>query len=301
MRRTFVLITTFLMAYTAYGQQLNRTFTQQNGAVHYLGEIRPEALQEAPFATWYDTMYEAGVPQKKLVRQLRKQIGAVDSITLFMGTWCGDSRREVPRLFRILEEINYDMSRLKVICVSSQINTYKQSPDREEAGLNIHRVPTVLLHDTAGAELNRIVESPVTSLEEDLLAILEPDSSYTPNYKVANALYSLLEEKSLLWLSSKRDSLTEVYAAQVSSPYELNTFALTVYTTQRAARAAWVWELNLAMHPNLALSRYWLSRAYLSMGKEPEALAEMREVALAYPDNEGIARFITDLSQRLGE
>ena len=56
----------------------------------------------------------------------------------------------------------------------------KTTPDTYENGLNITNVPTFIFYEK-GVEINRIVESPIKSLEEDMLEILT-GSSYKPNY-----------------------------------------------------------------------------------------------------------------------
>jgi hypothetical protein len=57
---------------------------------------------------------------------------------------------------------------------------YKQSPEHEEAGRKILRVPTLII-ESGGHEWGRIIELPVVSLERDLLRILRKDG-YIPNY-----------------------------------------------------------------------------------------------------------------------
>ena len=101
-------------------------------------------------------------------------------ITLFMGTWCGDSRREVPRLLKILDCCGFPPEQLKMIMVSNQPDMYKQSPGHEEYGRNIIRVPTLIIEGMSH-ELGRIIEFPVVSLEKDLLRILRSEG-YVPNY-----------------------------------------------------------------------------------------------------------------------
>ncbi|MCB4234942.1 hypothetical protein LDL59_07065 [Kaistella anthropi] len=39
-------------------------------------------------------------------------------ITVVMGTWCEDSYREVPRLMKILESMNFPEQKLKIIAVN---------------------------------------------------------------------------------------------------------------------------------------------------------------------------------------
>ena len=57
---------------------------------------------------------------------------------------------------------------------------YKKSPQHEEAGKNIVRVPTIIV-EQKGNEIGRIIEFPITSLEKDLLTILRKEK-YQPNY-----------------------------------------------------------------------------------------------------------------------
>ena len=97
-----------------------------------------------------------------------------------MGTWCGDSKREVPRFIKILESVDYPMENLKIVAVDKRRDFYKKSPQGEEWGLNIRRVPTFIFYKN-GREINRIIETPVTTLEVDIVSIVL-QQEYTPNY-----------------------------------------------------------------------------------------------------------------------
>ena len=46
--------------------------------------------------------------------------------------------------------------------------------------MNIHHVPTFILYQN-GIEVNRIIETPVESLEKDLIAIIQA-KKYSSNY-----------------------------------------------------------------------------------------------------------------------
>jgi hypothetical protein len=98
-----------------------------------------------------------------------------------MGTWCGDSRREVPRIYKLLDYCQVSPSQLQLVNVSNSDTAYKQSPGHEEQGLNIRRVPTLLIFE-GQHEVGRVVESPVTSLEKDILAIVT-GQPYEHRYK----------------------------------------------------------------------------------------------------------------------
>ena len=72
------------------------------------------------------------------------------------------------------------MAQLEIVALDYRKEKYKQSPTGEEQGLNIKRVPTIIfLKD--GKEVNRIVESPLETLEKDMAQIILK-KDYTPNY-----------------------------------------------------------------------------------------------------------------------
>ena len=97
-----------------------------------------------------------------------------------MGTWCGDSRREVPRVLKMLDCCGFDMRNLTLVMVGNGDTLYKKSPQHEEAGRNIARVPTIIA-EQKGAEIGRIIEFPISSLEKDMLSILKKEK-YIPNH-----------------------------------------------------------------------------------------------------------------------
>jgi hypothetical protein len=56
----------------------------------------------------------------------------------------------------------------------------KKSPENLEKGMNIHHVPTFILYQN-GKEVNRIIETPIETIEKDLIAIIQA-KKYTPHY-----------------------------------------------------------------------------------------------------------------------
>ena len=100
-------------------------------------------------------------------------------ITVLLGTWCSDSRREVPRLWKILDAIGMPPDEATLYAVgSSRFTSEMPIPEellewsariKEEYG--VERVATIILY-RGGEEIGRIVETPETTLEGDLLGIL---------------------------------------------------------------------------------------------------------------------------------
>ena len=88
-------------------------------------------------------------------------------IKIVFGTWCSDSRREVPRFLKILDELKFDQNNLTMICV----NRDKEADSTEVKDLDILFVPTFIIYRN-NAELGRIIEEPKTTLEGDLKKIL---------------------------------------------------------------------------------------------------------------------------------
>ena len=179
---TFSLAVGYLQAQCAGSfnqEQVNNEITLEDGKRFLLGKININGLKAAPYGTWYSNSYDSYTVDEALVAHFSKDLKA-KKVKLFLGTWCGDSKREVPRFLKILEAANYPMDQLEMIALDRREGRVKTSPTGEEKGLHIIKVPTfIFLED--GKEFNRIVESPIESLEEDIHAILSK-AQYTPNY-----------------------------------------------------------------------------------------------------------------------
>jgi len=133
-----------------------------------LGEINPSRLLQPPYDSWYLQGFAGYVPDEKIIEQLKKIDMNDYSITIVMGTWCPDSRREVPRFMKIADLWGFPADKIKFIGVD--IN--KVAPLADYAALGIERVPTFIFYKN-NSEKGRIIEVPVTSLEQDTRDILE--------------------------------------------------------------------------------------------------------------------------------
>ncbi len=134
-----------------------------------IGKEDRTALEEAPFSTWFTPNYAKYNVNDALLPEIKKELKGV-TITTFMGTWCGDSKRETPRMFKILDMASFNSKNLELITVDRT----KQNPKEFTSGNNIIRVPTFIFKKD-GKEIGRIVERPVESLEADMLKILKSE------------------------------------------------------------------------------------------------------------------------------
>jgi thiol-disulfide isomerase/thioredoxin len=132
-----------------------------------LGYFNPGQLSSLPHSEWYLKGYDNYQPHQESVNKLVAIDNAGISIKIVMGTWCPDSRREVPRFMKILSQWQFPSSEVTFIGVDNQ----KLSPVGEYESLGIQRVPTFIVYKNK-IEAGRIIENPVTSLEQDMVNIL---------------------------------------------------------------------------------------------------------------------------------
>ncbi len=144
-----------------------------NEKPNLVGKAHAEQLKKEPFNTWFDSGYDTYKPE--FVNELKQTIGTT-KISVFMGTWCEDSQNQVPKFYKIMNELGVKTSSIELITMDKS----KKTPQNLEAGLNITNVPTFIFYQE-GKEVNRIVESPIETLERDMLKIFQ-NVAYKPNY-----------------------------------------------------------------------------------------------------------------------
>lgn len=132
-----------------------------------LGNFEKKDLQQKPFSQWFEPRYDKFSPQTAEMETIKENIGNYD-IKVLMGTWCGDSKREVPKLIKILDQADYNFDNAEMVAVDYD----KKTPSKIEEELNVHRVPTIIFYKD-GKEVNRFVEySQGESIEEDIAKIV---------------------------------------------------------------------------------------------------------------------------------
>lgn len=120
---------------------------------------------------WFNRGYSGYAPDTNLTARLKEALTGDVELLVFYGTWCSDTKRELPRLMRILDAAGFPESRLKMFGV----NRAKQTGDDYAKDHDIKLVPTVIIYKE-GKELGRIIEKPKLGLEPDMLEILKVKS-----------------------------------------------------------------------------------------------------------------------------
>jgi thiol-disulfide isomerase/thioredoxin len=133
------------------------------------GTVEREQI-EAALPDWVQAQVEADLDRETAAALATVEPGA--EITVFLGTWCGDSRREVPRFWRALDETGGLVPfTVRHIGVSRD----KKAPAELVTVHDIRYVPTFIV-TRDGAEVGRIVETSPHSVEADLLALLSGEA-----------------------------------------------------------------------------------------------------------------------------
>lgn len=131
-----------------------------------VGAAKMIDLQQAPFNEWFNNGYNEYQANDTIIKEIKKYSKDYH-ITIFMGTWCEDSQNQVPKFYKILKQLDFPLKKVTLITMKRD----KTTPEAFEKGLNITNVPTFIFYKNK-IETNRIVESPVESLEQDFLNIV---------------------------------------------------------------------------------------------------------------------------------
>ena len=162
---------------TIVKQEINKIILDTiDNTMMLIGNINKEGLNGDDFIEWYQENYKAHELDTLTIKEINKKIKEV-RIKVFMGTWCSDSQREVPAFYKILNQSDFDITKLEVIAVSQE----KDTPDKLEEGFNIEYVPTIIIYKNE-KEIGRFVEFAQETLEKDILAILN-ESGYKHSYE----------------------------------------------------------------------------------------------------------------------
>lgn len=139
----------------------------RDGVNMLYGEITPEDLF-SEYPTWRD-YYVSYEPDSIVISSLSAPHPDL-KIEVFMGTWCSDSRREIPRFFKTIDLSN---------CVNDdQIRMWAVDLDKSlDSGLteerNIISVSTFIFYRD-NQEIGRIIEQPDhENIETDILSIIK--------------------------------------------------------------------------------------------------------------------------------
>ncbi|MCD4696352.1 MAG: thioredoxin family protein [Bacteroidales bacterium] len=164
--KTSLLIAGIFILFNPVFSQEESNLKEENESKEYIaGKVDRKVLQTGEFGKHFQGNYKNYHPDNKILQNLKNSIFNY-KIQIVMATWCHDSQVQVPRFFKILDQLDYNTNLIEIICVDRN----KAAANFDLANLNIERVPTFIFYKD-DTETGRIIETPVTSLEQDTFII----------------------------------------------------------------------------------------------------------------------------------
>lgn len=116
---------------------------------------------------WQDN-YDNFQPDPWVIEKIREKADHGLKVEVYLGIWCIDSKNNVPRFMKIMDLVKGLNPTITYFDVKR--SDKKGTPYFVEE-LKIERVPTFIFYHH-NKEIGRIVENPLKSLGEDILAII---------------------------------------------------------------------------------------------------------------------------------
>jgi tetratricopeptide (TPR) repeat protein len=254
----------------------------KNGNDMLWGICTRSDMEKSPYDSWFVSNYQNyridSSLRPVLTPGLEKKI-----FTIFFGSWCGDSQREVPRMLKTLQYYGVDPKQIKLVAVSNHPEAYKQSSGREEKGLYIHRVPTLVVSNSK-KEIGRIIESPVESLEKDLAKIVGV-GGYVANYGDISGIIEFIKQTPSEKLTEAMTLQLPTWKETVKNVYHLNSLGYLLTTNGDWDKAITAFTINAQLYPADNTAFKCLADIYAKRGKTDLAKVYYRKLLETNPAN----------------
>lgn len=151
-------------------------FTQSTFSINLTDKGKTELVGELTIDEWNqyskqdttspndDLLHMPNISELKLVFKQNKNL----KIIIVGASWCGDTEVSFPIFFKIIKMLDLEPNRYTIY----GINRAKTEPKEVCHDYHIEKVPTLIVFD-GKAEINRIIETPNVSWDEDLLNIIK--------------------------------------------------------------------------------------------------------------------------------
>ena len=272
--------------------QEKTTYINQRGELHLCGPFDINELEEdSLYASWYNKRYEE-FKLDDTTYSWSSELNDV-KVDIYMGTWCGDSKKWVPSFLKAWDQLGLDRKKLSYTALYDTDERYKQGPNGEEKGLQIHRVPTFIFKRD-GKEIARIVETPQNDLLTDIgqIALRLPSK---PNYKAANYSMNLLEEKSVEEIRADLNTYFHKTHDHLGKSSELNTLGNVLLRSDRIEEAVLVFEFNsyFFRYDPYILGSY--AKGLAVQGETKKAKEFYERAVKIHPENKWVRRLYEEL------
>jgi hypothetical protein len=163
-----IFMISFSMFFPLQAQKLNKKIidTKTQKEILY-GYCNQEGLKSGEFGEFYKIEYKNYIPDSNILIQLKPLFKRI-KIKIVMGSWCEDSQQQIPRFMKLLNNMKFKTNKMEILC----IDHFFKAENFEKGTNKIEKVPTFIIYKKT-KEIGRIIETPILSLEKDLLEILK--------------------------------------------------------------------------------------------------------------------------------
>jgi len=140
-----------------------------NGRTYLYGEINRDGLKSKQYKNWFNPLYDRYQPNAEKMALCGEKALEGLTVKLLMATWCGDSKRNVPAFFKVMDGLGFDDKNLQMWA----LDTRKHGPENEQQRFGVTRVPTIIFYRD-DVEIGRFVERPRPGqkLEDIIVSII---------------------------------------------------------------------------------------------------------------------------------
>ena len=133
------------------------------------GEVNIEYLFNSPNTKWFKANYESYVLDDATLDSGFSKIFNYE-IEIYMNTKCHDSKREIPRLIKILDNLKFSESKMDIIALTKD----KKGYFKDYSKYKVLNTPTIIFY-LDNNEIGRIIEKPKDSLEAAISLIIKDE------------------------------------------------------------------------------------------------------------------------------
>ena len=288
-------VITCLLVSSLWAQEYNKVISDKKGRPMLLGKTNTEAFENEAFS-WFTKNYNEYEVNTAVVKSLKKSLKGY-KVKVFYGSWCGDSKRQLPKFYKVLNAAKFDEKDIEAIAVNSTKEQYKASPGGEGKGLNIHRVPTFIFYKD-NKEVGRIVERPKATLERDIKTIVS-GGKYWPYYSGVEYLNAFFNSTSLDNVLKQEETLVSYLSNFTKDSRELNTYGYKLLRSNQVEKALLVFKLNTKIYPYKANVYDSYAEALASNKNYKEAIKNYGRVLSIEPEDKNVAKQIAELQNKL--
>ena len=96
----------------------NKDHSESDKDIEYvdlIGDFKRKDLTKSPYDSWYIENYDNYELDVETAKKIKKLINRKISIKVIMGTWCSDSRDNVPGFFKLMDYLKFSDRRIELI------------------------------------------------------------------------------------------------------------------------------------------------------------------------------------------